>query len=131
MAADEERTPGSRRVLVVDDNYEARATLEVLIQMSGYTVKTAGDGLEAFETAEAFRPHVIFMDLGMPRMDGYEAARYIRRQSWGEPMLLVAVSGWCRHQDKLRSQEAGFDMHLAKPARLNELLAILELGNGD
>jgi CheY-like chemotaxis protein len=81
----------------------------------GHDVQTAHDGLEAIQAAAAFRPDVIFLDIGMPRMNGYEAARHIRQQPWGKNIMLVAVTGWGQEEDKRRAIEAGFDHHLTKP----------------
>jgi CheY-like chemotaxis protein/two-component sensor histidine kinase len=114
-----------RRVLAVDDNQAALQTLKLLIEMHGSEVCTAQDGVEAVQAAESFRPDAVFMDLGMPRMDGFEAARLIRKQPWGRDVLLVAVTGWGQDEDRRRTKEAGFDHHLVKPVApgvLQELL---------
>lgn len=124
MAGDEEKD--SVPVLVVDDNADFLAAVSEFLKLAGYSVRTAADGLEGFEAAEEMRPSTVFMDLGMPRMDGYEAARYIRRQPWGKDMQLVAVSGWGQAQHKQQSREAGFDLHLVKPVQMQDLLAVLE-----
>jgi CheY-like chemotaxis protein len=93
--------------------------------MLGHEVRTAGDGQEGFEVAEAFLPDVVLMDLGMPRMNGFEAARKIREQPWGQQMLLIALTGWGQAEDKQRTKEAGFDHHLVKPAEPAELQRLL------
>lgn len=116
----------SSRVLVVDDNQEAVDTLALLLKMHGCEVQKACDGVEALERAAQFLPDAVLMDLGMPRMDGYEAARLMRQQEWGRNMLLVAVSGWGQEEAKARSRQAGFDDHLVKPADLKVLMALLE-----
>lgn len=113
------------RVLVVDDNTDAASTLGMLIEMLGHDVKTADGGLQAIALAEAFRPQVIFMDLGMPEMDGFAAAQRIRQQLWGSDVLIVALSGWGQAEDKRKTREAGFDYHLVKPAELAELKQVL------
>jgi CheY-like chemotaxis protein len=78
-------------------------------------VRTANDGVEALEVAEAFAPQVVLLDLGMPRMDGYETAREIRKKWWGKSATLVALTGWGQQQDRQRTSSAGFDVHLVKP----------------
>ena len=115
-----------RRVLVVDDNKAAAKMLGMAVRMFGNQVRIAHDGQEAIEAAAEFRPDAVLMDIGMPRMNGYEAARYIRRQPWGRDMLLVALTGWGQDEDKRRTREAGFDYHLVKPAEPSELQQLLE-----
>ncbi len=116
----------SLRVLVVDDNKPAAKLLATLIQIFGNDVRTANNGNEACAVAEQFRPNVVFMDLGMPEMDGFEAARHIRQQPWGREMVLVAVSGWGQEDDKRQTKEAGFDHHLVKPADQPDVEEVLE-----
>ena len=106
---------GRLRILVVDDNKAAANMLSIVIKMLGNEVRTAGDGQEAIEVAAQFRPDLILMDLGMPKMNGYEAARRIREQRWGRKMKLVALTGWSQHEYVRRTKEAGFDDHLVKP----------------
>ena len=115
----------ARRALVVDDNVDSADSLATLLRVTGHEAITAHDGVEALATAERFRPEVVFLDIGMPRMNGYDAARRIRQQEWGRDMLLVAVTGWGKDEDRRRSREAGFDAHLVKPADSNELLRLL------
>lgn len=114
-----------QRVLVVDDNKAAADMLGLVVKMLGNDVRLASDGREAVEIAAEFLPSVVLMDLGMPRMNGYEAARYIRQQPWGQSMLLVALTGWGQEEDRLRTSEAGFNQHLVKPADPHELEKIL------
>ena len=102
--------------------------------MLGNEVRTAADGVEAVALAEAFRPDVTLLDIGLPKLDGYAAAQSIRRRSWGAGMVLIALTGWGQEVDKRRSQEAGFDQHLVKPvdpATLIQLLASFEHGGTD
>jgi CheY-like chemotaxis protein/two-component sensor histidine kinase len=113
--------PPKLRVLVVDDNTSAGEVLGMLIKMLGCDVQIASDGQQAVERAEEFRPDLILMDLGMPIVDGYEAARRIRQQSWGKTIMLVALTGWGQDDDKRRSHDAGFDDHLVKPASSTDL----------
>ena len=115
-----------RRVLVVDDNRDAAETLGTMVGLLGHEVKIAFDGADAVAAAESWQPDVILMDIGMPRMNGYEAARQIRGAGWGREMLLIATTGWGQEDDRRRTKEAGFDHHLVKPveaARVQELLA--------
>ena len=83
------------------------------------------DGMEAFEGAEKFRPDVVVLDIAMPKLNGYEVARKIREQSWGEDMVLIALTGWGQKQDRQRTQEAGFDAHLTKPVNYEAIMEIL------
>jgi CheY-like chemotaxis protein len=115
-----------RRVLVVDDNEEAAEMLSMAVEMLGNEVRTARDGIEAVELAGQFRPNVVLMDIGMPRMNGYDAARRIREQPWGKDMLLVALTGWGQEDDKRKTREAGFDRHLVKPAGTAALEVIFD-----
>jgi CheY-like chemotaxis protein len=115
----------SQRVLVVDDNEDAARMLGMVIGLMGHEVRTAADGSEGCQVADEFRPHVIFMDIGMPRMNGHEAARYIRSQAWGREICLVALTGWGQPDDKDVAAQAGFDHHLTKPADLDDVQKIL------
>jgi CheY-like chemotaxis protein len=96
--------------------------------LAGHDLQTAYDGLEAVQAAATFRPEVVLLDIGMPKMNGYEAARHIREQPWGKSMALIALTGWGQEEDKRRAFEAGFDHHLTKPvdpAALEKLLALI------
>jgi signal transduction histidine kinase len=107
-------TTGPRcRVLVADDNVDASEMMKLMLGLKGHDVRTAEDGIQAVEVAREFAPHIAFLDIGMPRMDGYEAARRIR--ALGRPIVLVALTGWGQDEDRERSLEAGFDHHLTKP----------------
>lgn len=108
-------TSPPRRILVVDDHVDSATSLSLLLGSLGHDVRTAHDGLEAIETAQTFRPDVVFLDIGMPRLDGYETARRIRRTAWGSQIVLVALTGWGQDEDRIRSEEAGFNFHLVKP----------------
>jgi PAS domain S-box-containing protein len=114
-----------RRVLVVDDNVDVADSLAKMLDLMGNEVRTARDGLEAVAAAAAYRPDLILMDLGMPRMNGYDACRRIREQPWGKGILIVAVTGWGQDEDRRRSREAGFNHHLVKPVRHAELEKLL------
>jgi PAS domain S-box-containing protein len=115
-----------RRVLVVEDNRDSIESLTMLLNLAGYETHAAKDGLEATEAAATFRPDVILLDIGLPKLNGYEVARKIREQPWGRGMVLVALTGWGQEEDRRRSQEAGFNHHLTKPVdpdTLSKLLA--------
>ena len=103
------------RILVVDDNEDAASSSSMLLKMMGNQVRTAYDGEEAVQAADEFHPHVVLLDIGLPKMNGYEAARAIRQQPWGRNIVLIAVTGWGQEADKRMSQEAGFDHHMVKP----------------
>jgi signal transduction histidine kinase/CheY-like chemotaxis protein len=127
-AATPAEAPAARRVLVVDDNRDAADSLEVMLRIAGNDVRTAYNGLEAVRVAEEFQPSVALLDLGMPQMNGYDAARAIRRVCPAAKTTLIAVTGWGLEEDRRRSKDAGFDHHLVKPVsaeRLNALLASL------
>jgi CheY-like chemotaxis protein len=130
----ESRTPprvDPRRILVADDNNDAAEAMAVLLQLAGHDVRTANDGIEALAVAETFEPQIVLLDLGMPRMDGYEAARRMRRQAWGRNATLVALTGWGQQQDRQRTSDAGFDAHLVKPATEFDLLQAIASGRRD
>jgi PAS domain S-box-containing protein len=117
--------PVRRRILVVDDNEDSAMSMALLLTGMGNETRTAHEGLEALEVGATFLPEIILLDIGMPRLNGYETARRIREQPWGQSVKLVAVTGWGQEADRRRSQEAGFDHHLVKPvdpAALSKLL---------
>jgi PAS domain S-box-containing protein len=103
------------RILVADDNQDSAESLAMLLAMMGHDVRTELDGAQAVETARAFQPQVVLLDLGMPRLNGYEAARRIRALPGGDEVVLIAQTGWSQPEDRRRSQEAGFDHHVVKP----------------
>jgi PAS domain S-box-containing protein len=117
-----------RRVIVADDNTDSAGTLAELLRMQGHEVWTACDGLEAVEQASERHPDAVLLDLGMPRMDGIEAARRIRALPGGDAPLLVALTGWGQNSDRERTNAAGFDCHLVKPADPDEILGLIERG---
>ncbi len=122
--------PSSRcRILVADDNRDAAMSLAMMLNLMGNDAKTAHDGLEALDVAAAFRPELILLDIGMPRLNGYDTARQIREQPWGKSIVLVALTGWGQEEDRRKSQDAGFDFHMVKPiepAALEKLLTGLK-----
>jgi CheY-like chemotaxis protein len=119
------RDPLKRHVLVVDDNRDSAVSMAMMLRYLGNEVRTAHDGIEAIEVAEAFRPHVILMDVGMPKLNGYEATRSIRQRAWGTSIVIVALTGWGQDGDRERSREAGCDGHLVKPVGLPDLQRLL------
>jgi CheY-like chemotaxis protein len=122
----------SRRILVVDDYGESAETLADLLRLDGNEVEIAHDGFEAVEAAANFRPAVVLLDVAMPKLNGYDAARRIREQSWGKKIVLIAVTGWGQARDRQRSREAGFDAHLTKPVDYPVLVRMLaELSPGE
>jgi PAS domain S-box-containing protein len=114
-----------RRVLVVDDNQDAADSLALLLRLLGQDVGTAYDGPTALAQAGEFRPELVFLDLGMPGMDGYEVARRLRRQPPSVGVVLVALTGWGQEEDRRRSSEAGFDHHLVKPVEPDAVEKVL------
>jgi signal transduction histidine kinase/CheY-like chemotaxis protein len=123
-----EQTPRhlvSRRVLVVDDNQDSAESLALLLRLGGHLVETAHDGEAALEAAERFQPDAILLDLGMPRLNGYEVCERIRARGWGQSILMVAQTGWGQAQDRARTLEAGFDAHLTKPIDPEMVLEML------
>lgn len=116
------------RILVADDNVDNAETLAMLLGMHGGDVRVAHDGAEAVALAREFRPEVVILDIGMPRMDGHEACRRIRELPGGERIVMVAQTGWAQPDDRRRSREAGFDLHVTKPVDPDELMrAVAEL----
>ena len=116
---------GGRRVLVVDDSADAAASLMALLEMDGHEVRTAGDGAQAIEQTCEFCPDVIFMDLGMPRIDGVEATRRIRALPQGRNVRIIALTGWGQEVDRQRTRSAGMDDHVVKPVSPEALQRIL------
>ncbi|HYW56077.1 MAG TPA: response regulator [Polaromonas sp.] len=116
----------SLNILVVDDNVDAADTLEALLGMDGFTVTTVYDGVAAVAKVGNARPDVVVMDIGMPGIDGYDAARQIRQQPGGEKILLIALTGWGQAADKQRADQAGFDHHLVKPVDYGMLMSCIQ-----
>jgi len=120
------RASAGRRILVVDDHADGAASLEALLRMLGHEVRQARDGIEAIEVAQAFEPDVIFMDIGMPRLNGLDAARRIRELPLATRPSIVALTGWGQDTDRKRSEQAGIDQHLVKPIELAALHRVLD-----
>ena len=119
------KVAGVPRVMVVDDNADAAESLAALLHILGADVHVTYDGPGALEALPSFRPAAIFLDLGLPGMDGYEIARNIRARPEAGKTLLVALTGWGQERDRRRTEAAGFDRHLVKPADLSALQAVL------
>ena len=115
----------SRRVLVIDDNRDAADALALLVSSMGGHAQVAESGIDGLESARQFQPDIIFIDIGMPGMDGYETCRRLRLQSCARRPYLAALTGWGQDRDRRRAIDAGFDVHLTKPADLNVLQALL------
>lgn len=122
--------PG-RRILVVDDNRDGADSLAMMLRLLGNVTRTANDGIAAVEVAGQFRPDVILMDVGMPRLNGLDATRRIREQEWGREMVIIAVTGWGQENDRQRSRAAGCNGHLVKPVNLPDLEKMLAEVRGD
>ncbi len=114
-----------RRILVVDDSRDSAASMAMMLRLIGYEVRTANDGAEAVVEAEQFRPGAVLMDVGMPRLNGYDATRLIRERPWGKGMVVIALTGWGQEADRAKSSEAGCDGHLVKPVHLPDLEKLL------
>jgi signal transduction histidine kinase len=112
----------SFRILVVEDNLISADVLSTMLHMQGNDVLTANDGLEALQAAEKYRPEIVLLDIGLPKLNGYDVARSLRQQPWGSEMVLIAITGWGEEQEKLHCAEVGIDYHLVKPVHPTELL---------
>ena len=119
--------PVARRfkILVVDDNHDSALSLAMMLSIMGHDTRTAHDGESAVEVAESFQPEVILLDIGLPKLNGYEVAQRIRQQAWGASMYLIAVTGWGQDEDRQRSSEVGLNMHMVKPVEPSALEKVL------
>jgi PAS domain S-box-containing protein len=123
---DEPAAPqSSLRILIVDDNRDGADSLAMMLRLMGNDTATAYDGQEGLDMAGRLRPDVVLLDIGLPKLNGYEAARRIREQPWGRHPVMIAVTGWGQEEDRRRSHEAGFDHHLVKPVDPNALMRLL------
>ena len=113
------------RILVVDDNHDSALSLAMVLSIMGHETRTAHDGETALATAEEFHPDVVLLDIGLPKMNGYEVAQRIREKAWGTGMFLIAVTGWGQAEDRARSAEVGLNMHMVKPVEPSALQAVL------
>ena len=126
-----ERRVASLRVLVVDDNVDSAETVGFVLRRLGHQTRTEYDGAAAVAAADAFRPDLILLDIGLPGMSGHEVAREIRQTPWGGTTTIIAVSGWGEESDRKQSREAGFDHHVTKPLDyegVQRILTTLESG---
>jgi len=114
------------RILIVDDNVDSAEGTAILLQLEGYTVKTAFDGYKALERVDEFHPDVIVLDIGLAGLDGYEVARRIRARPFTSRPRLIAMTGYGQPADRTRALQEGFDEHLVKPVEIDELLRIIE-----
>jgi PAS domain S-box-containing protein len=119
-----------RKVLVADDSRDNAMTLATFLELKGYEVRTAFDGLQALEVGAEFLPDAVLLDIGMPVLDGYDAALRMRKETWGQSALLICQSGWTQEKDRSRSKEVGFDAHLGKPLDLEMLTNLLGAPRG-
>jgi CheY-like chemotaxis protein len=120
-----ESKPPPKTVLIVDDNRDAADSLAMLLRIEGHDVHVAGDGADALAQARQLQPHVAVLDIGLPKMDGYELARRLRRLHWPHGLRLIAVTGYGQNDDLRASTEAGFEHHLVKPIDPAELSRII------
>lgn len=120
--------PARFKILVVDDNHDSALSMAMMLSIMGHDTRTAHDGESAVDTAESFLPDVVLLDIGLPKLNGYEVAQRIREKAWGKSMYLIAVTGWGQEEDRQRSSEVGLNQHMVKPvepAALEKLLAEL------
>jgi CheY-like chemotaxis protein len=122
--------PSGRRVLIVDDHHDAAHSLGMWLRLSGHEVRIAGDGREGVAAVRTFNPHVAVFDIGMPLMNGYEAARAIRSEPWGRDIVLIALTGWDNDEDRKLALEAGFDHHMCKPVDCAALARVASAAMG-
>src|SRR5262249_58951851 len=115
----------SLRILMGDDNQDSADCLGMLLRIMGNDIRTAYDGEEAVTAAATFRPQVVLLVIGLPKLDGYQACQRIREQAWGQAMVLIAVTGWGQEEDRRRSHEAGCDHHIVKPVDPHALMKLL------
>jgi len=115
----------TRRILVVDDNADAADSLGMLLQVRGDDVRVAYDGLEALEIAREFGPDIVLLDIGMPRLSGYDVARRLR-EARGAAVTIVAITGWGQEEDRQRARDCGFDHHFTKPVDFEALIGVIE-----
>jgi len=116
------------RILIADDNQDAALSLAMLLQFSGHETHVVHDGEAAVQSAERLQPDVVLLDIGMPKINGHEAARRIRQQPWSTRAVLIALTGWGQEEHRAMSTAAGFDHHLVKPVDLDSLTRLLAAG---
>jgi PAS domain S-box-containing protein len=124
-----EAAPG-RRILIVDDNRDSADSLAMLLEITGNQTYLAHDGEEAIEAIEQYRPEVVLLDIGLPKLTGHEVCRWVRGKSWGKDIVVIALTGWGQEDDRRKSEEAGFNGHLVKPVDYDKLLELLSTLTG-
>ena len=125
QVADPGPPPTRSRILIADDNRDAADSLSMLLELAGHEVRVAHLGRAALSLAQAFRPDVALLDIGMPDMSGYEVAQQLRREPWGQAILLIALTGWGQEKDRQHALEAGFNQHMTKPIDLAQLETLI------
>jgi len=113
------------RIVVTDDNEDSAISMATALRSLGHEVRMAFDGAHCMEVCRAFEPQVLLLDIGMPRVNGYDAARLIRMETWAARLVIIAMTGWGQEEDRRRAGEAGFNHHLVKPVDFDALLEIL------
>ena len=130
VAGDKDARPASggprRRILVVDDHRDAARILALLLESQGHEVRAVNDATRVLAAVQEFKPAVVFLDIGLPQLDGYEIARRVRELPEGRDVRLVALTGWGHAEARERSRQAGFDNHLVKPAAAQALRELLD-----
>ena len=124
-AGTERARGGRRRILVADDNHDAAESLSILLTHFGHEVRVAYDGPDALAMARTFRPEAAILDIGMPKLSGYEVAKALREEPWAKSLLLIAATGWGDAEARRSSADAGFDHHLTKPVAPEDLQRLL------
>jgi CheY-like chemotaxis protein len=124
-AADPAPPAARSRILIADDNRDAADSLSMLLELAGHEVRVAHHGRAALSLAQAFRPDVALLDIGMPDLSGYEVAQELRREPWGRGIQLIALTGWGQEKDRQQALEAGFNQHLTKPIDPDQLEALI------
>jgi len=120
-----------RSILVVDDNRDSATSMAMMLKLMGNEVHTAHDGVEAVKAANQFRPNVVLMDVGMPKLNGLDATRRIRERPWSRSVVIIALTGWGQDEDHVQSKEAGCNGHLVKPVTLADLEQLLAKLTGE
>ncbi|MCW5849695.1 MAG: response regulator [Anaerolineae bacterium] len=123
--------PPHRRILIVDDHRDIAMSLAELLAMDGHATKLAHNGLDALEMAAQWRPDIVLLDIGLPKLNGYDVCRRIRKEPWGQAMVVVALTGWGQAEDRRQSQAAGFDHHLVKPVDYRDIQKLFDWPRGD
>ena len=113
------------RVLIADDDRDGTITLSTVLELEGYEVRAVHGGQDALDAAREFRPHAVVLDIGMPKVTGYDCARRLRQRYGDDCPMLIALTGWKQASDKILANLAGFDHHVAKPYEPAELIRLL------